>query len=460
MLLESTRHQSPAVSFREALLRGLAPDGGLYLPTAWPVVTLDDLRAWRRLDFADLASHLARRLLAGEFADDVVDRLVRDALNFPVPAIELQPRRFVLELFHGPTLAFKDFGARFLARFFSHLLAERDQRATILVATSGDTGSAVAQGFSGVPRVQVVVLYPKGKVSPFQEAQMATLGGNVTAVRVSGTFDDCQRLVKTAFLDADLSALHLSSANSINIGRLLPQLFYYVAGYLAAAPEVGDEIVFSVPTGNLGNLTAGVIARRIGLPVSRFIAATNVNRVLPDYLDEGVYRPRPSIATLSNAMDVGDPSNFARLLELHGGSVFEIRQTLVSTAITEEETRATIRGVYARTHYVLDPHSAVGWAAADRFVAEVRKSRLRRETASRLRSSGASARQAAGQAESRIIALATAHPAKFDAAIRQELGLAPSLPPVYAGWETRRLLAVDLPRAEYPDFRRLLVSRC
>ena len=201
MLLESTRHRSPVVSFREALLRGLAPDGGLYLPTAWPVMTLDDLRAWRPLGFPDLASRLAQRLLAGELADEVIDRLVHDALNFPVPAIELQPGRFVLELFHGPTLAFKDFGARVLARFFSHLLAERDGHATILVATSGDTGSAVAQGFFGVPRVRVVVLYPNGKVSPFQEAQMATLGGNVTAVRVPGTFDDCQRLVKAAFLD-------------------------------------------------------------------------------------------------------------------------------------------------------------------------------------------------------------------------------------------------------------------
>ncbi len=447
MLLESTRHQSPTVSFREAVLRGLAPDGGLYLPTAWPHLTLDDLRTWRTLPFPDLASRLAARLLAGEFADDVVDRLVRDALNFPVPAIEVQPQRFVLELFHGPTLAFKDFGARFLARFFSHLLAERDGHATILVATSGDTGGAVAQGFFGVPRVQVVVLYPKGKVSPFQEAQMATLGGNVTAVRVAGTFDDCQRLVKEAFLDADLSALHLSSANSINIGRLLPQTFYYVAGYLAVAREIGDRVVFSVPTGNLGNLTAGIIAERIGVPVSRFIAATNVNRVLPDYLDEGVYRPRASIATLSNAMDVGDPSNFARLLELHGGSLEELRRRLHAAAISEEETRATIRHLYARTHYVLDPHSAVGWAAADRFV-------------TRLRSSGASARQAPGQPENPIVTLATAHPAKFDAAIRQELGFAPSLPLPYTGWQARPLLAVDLLRAEYTEFRRLLVSHC
>jgi threonine synthase len=435
MRLESTRRQSPVVSFREALVRGLAPDGGLYLPTAWPAVTLAELRAWRTAPFPDLAVRLAQRLLAGEFADDVIEHLVRDAFDFPVPAIEVEPNRFVLELFHGPTLAFKDFGARFLARFFSHLLGEQGQHATMLVATSGDTGSAVAQGFHAVPRVQVVVLYPKGKVSQFQESQMATLGGNVTAVRVAGTFDDCQRLVKTAFLDGDLARLRLSSANSINIGRLLPQSFYYVAGYLSLVRHVGDEVVFSVPTGNLGNLTAGVIARRIGLPVSRFVAATNINRVLPDYLETGIYRARPSIATLSNAMDVGDPSNFARLLELHGGSLDDLRRNLYSISITEDETRATIRNVYERARYVLDPHSAVGWAAADRFAA----------------SSGA---------RGPIVTLATAHPAKFDWAIREQLGFAPPLPDAYANWRARSLVAVDLEQPDYAEFRRLLVSRC
>ncbi len=433
MLLESTRHQSPAVSFREALLRGLAPDGGLYLPAAWPALALDELRASRRLPFPDLAAALACRLLAGEVPDGVVERLVREALDFPVPTVEIEPGRFVLELFHGPTLAFKDFGARFLARFFGHLLGERDERATILVATSGDTGSAVAQGFHGVPRVQVVVLYPKGKVSPFQEAQMATLGGNVTAVRVAGTFDDCQRLVKNAFLDPELARLHLSSANSINIGRLLPQSFYYVASYLAIAGEIGQEVIFSVPTGNLGNLTAGIIARRLGLPVSRFIAATNINRVLPDYLQTGVYRARPSVATMSNAMDVGDPSNFSRLLEMHGGSADRVRRALSAASITEEETRATIRRVWERDRYVLDPHSAVGWAAADRHVTDDARP---------------------------IITLATAHPAKFDAAIRGILGFAPPLPEAFADWAARPLFAIDLDRAEYDGLRRLLVSSC
>ncbi len=433
MRLESTRHRSPAVSFKEALFGGLAPDGGLYLPASWPSITRDDLRAWRGLPFPDVAVQLAQRLLAGELAQDTIERLVREALNFPAPVVEVEPERFVLELFHGPTLAFKDFGARFLARFFSHLLLEQDDRATILVATSGDTGSAVARGFHLVPRVNVVVLYPKGKVSPFQETQMATLGGNIAAVRVAGTFDDCQRLVKRALLDPGLAALRLSSANSINIGRLLPQSFYYVSGYLSSTADVEDPVVFAVPTGNVGNLTAGVIAQRIGVPISRLVAATNANRVLPDYLETGTYRPRPSIPTLSNAMDVGDPSNMARLVELHAGSIDAMRRHLFSVSVSEEETRATIRAVYTHSGYVLDPHTAVAWAAADRFVEH-------------------------GGASAPIVTLATAHPAKFDTVIRQELGVAPALPPELADWKAGDVRAIDLEGSDYDSFLRLLRS--
>jgi threonine synthase len=445
MLLESTSHGAPAVSFREALVGGLAPDGGLYLPVDWPAVGVETLQRWQPMPFADLSARIATRLLAGEFEPDVIERLVHAALDFPVPTIEVEPGRFVLELFHGPTLAFKDFGARFLARFFSHLLAGRGEHATILVATSGDTGSAVAQGFYGVARVNVVVLYPRGKVSRFQESQMATLGGNVTAVRVEGTFDDCQRLVKTAFLDRELAPLRLSSANSINIGRLLPQTFYYVAGYLATVRRVGEPIVFSVPTGNVGDLTAGVLAQRLGVPVSRFIAATNANRVLPDYLASGVYSPRPSIATSSNAMDVGDPSNFARLLALHGGSVDVLRANVTALSVDEEESRRAMRRLYERTGYVMDPHTAVGWAAADRYSGE---------DGGRLP----------------LVTLATAHPAKFDKVIREELGMAPPLPAQgsaeksnrawsYEGWEKRPTLAVDLEGSDYDQFRRLLRER-
>ena len=289
MILVSTTRIAPPVTFEEALLRGLAPDGGLYLPTVIPGVEPKALASWRGLPIGEVAVRVLSHLVGDEFDRDTLERLTREAFDFPAPTVPIADGLSVLELFHGPTLAFKDFGARFLARVFGSLLGERGGHATILVATSGDTGSAVAQGFHGVPRVRVVVLYPAGKVSPFQEAQMATLGGNVTAVRVPGTFDDCQRLVKQAFLDERLAGLGLSSANSINIGRLLPQAVYYVASWLAAGGDEAGEVVFAVPSGNLGNLTAGVIAQRLGVPVGRFIAATNVNAVLPDYLRTGTY---------------------------------------------------------------------------------------------------------------------------------------------------------------------------
>jgi threonine synthase len=345
----------------------------------------------------------------------------------------LEERLFALELFHGPTLAFKDFGARFMARLFGHALAERGGHATILVATSGDTGSAVARGFAGVPGVRVVVLYPAGKVSPFQEAQMATIGGNVDALRVPGTFDDCQRLVKAAFRDPALSALHLSSANSINIGRLLPQSFYYVAGYLAVAGASGQPVVFSVPSGNLGNLTAGVLAARMGVPIAGFIAATNVNDVLPEFLTSGRYRARPSIATISNAMDVGDPSNFARLLYLSDGSVDTMRKYVRGERITERETRDAIRRAYGRSGLVLDPHGAVAYAAARTYVASTDERHP-------------------------VIALLTAHPAKFGDAIRAELGFEPQLPEQERDWLSRPVLATDLADTRFDTFRRWLLG--
>lgn len=428
MLLYSTHHRSPAVTFRQALGQGLAPDGGLYIPEDLPRVTLADLDAWRQLAWPDVAVQLAQRCLRDEFEPEVIERLTREAFSFPVPTVPLEDRLCVLELFHGPTLAFKDVGARFLARVFSHVLAEQHEHATILVATSGDTGSAVASGFHGVDRVRVVLLYPRGRISRFQEAQMATLGDNVRALSVPGAFDDCQRLVKTAFLDPGLRRLHLSSANSINIGRLLPQSFYYVASYLAATATAGEPVVFSVPSGNLGNLTAGVLAQRMGVPVTRFVAATNANDVLPEYLRTGTYRPRPAVRTRSNAMDVGDPSNFARLADLHGGSVAAMREGIVGMAVDEAETIETIRLLHRRTGYVIDPHGAVGYAAALRYAASDAGSEP-------------------------LVVLATAHPAKFADTITEALGLAPPLPPGYQDWTTRPWLGANLPDTEYRTFR-------
>lgn len=438
MRLVSTRATSAPVTFRAALLQGLAPDGGLYLPDRVQALPLETIASWRGLPLASIAAHVLQHAVGDEFPRDAFDALVRDAFNFPAPTVAVEEGRYVLELFHGPTLAFKDFGARFLARVFGYLLRERGDHATILVATSGDTGSAVAQGFFGVPRVRVVVLYPAGKVSPFQEAQMATLGGNVSAVRVPGTFDDCQRLVKSAFLDAGLSALNLSSANSINIGRLLPQSVYYFASWLQVSAD-GKPVVFAVPSGNLGNITAGVIAQRMGLPVARFIAASNINDVLPEYLRTGLYRARPSVATLSNAMDVGDPSNFARLLELHGHSYDALRANVGGVVVTEEGTRATIREVYTRTGYLLDPHSAVGYASLDESDAWTPEEGVR---------------QASGLSH---VVLSTAHPAKFGAVIEQELGLVPALPDAYRDWANRPLHVHPLEDTSYEGFKEWLV---
>jgi threonine synthase len=433
MLLESTRRESPPVTFRQAIVTGLAPDGGLYLPVGLPILGRNEIGRWRGLPLADLAARLAVRLLEDEFPRDVIERLTADAFSIPAPTVALEGRHWVLELFHGPTLAFKDFGARFLARFFGHLLGETGLTATILVATSGDTGSAVAHGFHGVPHVRVVLLYPKGRVSPFQEAQMASLAGNVRALRVPGTFDDCQRLVKCAFADRTLAPLRLSSANSINIGRLLPQSFYYFASYLAVTETRGERVAFSVPSGNLGDLTAGVIAQRLGLPVQRFVAASNRNDVLPEYLRTGTYRARLAVPTLSNAMDVGDPSNFPRLLALHGDSTDAMRANLAGIAIDEQTTRRTIRELHARTTYVLDPHGAVGYAAACEHART-------------------------DESDFPVVTLATAHPAKFGAVIAEELGFAPALPAGHEDWARRPILAADLADAEYDCFRSWLLS--
>jgi len=432
MKLASTRHAAPSVTFRGALLRGLAPDGGLYLPTSLPPIGSDVMASWRGLSIGEVAVRVLTHLVGDEFGREALAGLARDAFDFPAPTVRLDAALSVLELFHGPTLAFKDFGARFLARVFGYLLKERGDHATILVATSGDTGSAVAQAFHGIPLVQVVVLYPAGRVSPFQEAQMATLGGNVTAIRVPGTFDNCQWLVKKAFLDERLARLNLSSANSINIGRLLPQAVYYVSSWLEAGGREAGEVVFAVPSGNLGNLTAGVIAQRLGLPVGRFLAATNLNDVLPDYLRTGTYRARPARQTMSNAMDVGDPSNLPRLIEIHGNALDALRANVTGMSIDEAETRRTIRETYREAAYLLDPHSAVGIAAATRARTEIGERRP-------------------------IIALATAHPAKFGDVIREELGFDPDMPDRWRGWESRIVRAEELEGLDYEAFRTRLL---
>ncbi len=372
MKLYSTNNPSLRVSLREAVLRGLPEDNGLYMPEQLPRLNTEFIENLRRFTFPEIAFEVSRRLFDGAIPEVDLRDLVQRAINFPAPLVPLDAMKCVLELFHGPSLAFKDFGARFMAGLMSYFNRGESRELTILVATSGDTGGAVAMGFHRTPGIRVVILYPSGKVSPLQEKQLTTLGDNVTAVEVDGVFDDCQALVKRAFLDAGLrEKLRLSSANSINIARLIPQSFYYFEAY-RQLPVDDRPVVFCVPSGNFGNLTAGLMARRMGLPIEQFIAATNVNDVVPRYLNSGDFTPLPTRRTLSNAMDVGNPSNFARMRNLfdlvkgNDGAVWENMRRLISGyAFTDEQTRRAMRLIKERFDYTIDPHGAVGYLALD-----------------------------------------------------------------------------------------------
>ena len=364
MRFVTTRGRAPAASLEFALFDGLAPDGGLYVPELLAPWTADDIEHLPKLSLTELAIRVLRPFVSEEMSDAALDELARDALNFPVPLVAVEPNVYALELFHGPTLAFKDVGARVMARVMAALHDGGDPT-TVLVATSGDTGGAVAHAFYQVPHMRVVVLYPAGRVSPTQEAQLTMFNGergsNVRAYAVDGSFDDCQRLVKSTFGDDDLlRRVRLTSANSINIGRLLPQMIYYFHA-IAQLDAVSATPVVSTPSGNFGNLTAGLMAKRAGLPIARFVAATNVNDVVPAYLATGRFEPRASIHTIANAMDVGNPSNFERMTWLYGGDVDAMRRDIVGSRHDDDEVRATIRRVYEERGYLLDPHSAIAY---------------------------------------------------------------------------------------------------
>jgi threonine synthase len=413
----STRRGGGPVSFGEAALTGLAADGGLFVPEEIPRYSASVETALASLSFAECAYETIRPFVSPDIPDAALQEIVAGSFNFAAPLVPVDNRR-VLELFHGPTAAFKDFGARFMARAFAYLRRAADKPLTILVATSGDTGGAVADGFFGLEGISVVVLYPKGRVSPLQERQIAGLGGNIRALAVEGSFDDCQRLVKNAFSSKQLTRrLDLSSANSINIARLIPQMVYYAAGAAAAAAD-GARPVFCVPSGNFGNLTAGLYAMKRGAPIGGFIAATNINKTVPDYLESGVYTARASLPTISNAMDVGAPSNFERM-KSHW-SLEELRVLIATAALTDDETRETIRSVYEKTGYILDPHGAVGFGAA-----------------SLLKARGLLAGRPA-------VVLETAHPAKFAETVAPLTGPIP-LPPQLRAAENRTVDALVIP---------------
>lgn len=360
----STNHKATPVELSEAVTRGLAPDGGLFMPeriARLPQVFFDNLAD---MSFTEMSQRVARALFPG-VSSEVINRITAETLAFDTPINKIEDSVYALELFHGPTLAFKDVGARFMARLLAHFAKSDGRKLNVLVATSGDTGSAVANGFLGVEGINVYVLYPKGKVSRVQESQFATLGKNITAVEIDGTFDDCQRLVKQAFVDSELNAaMRLTSANSINIARLLPQSFYYFRALAQLKAQGADrDVVVCVPSGNFGNITAGLIAKRMGLGISRFIAANNENDVFLEYLQTGKYSPRPSVQTYANAMDVGAPSNFARILELYGNSHAAIAAEISGFKVSDTEILETIKNVYERDGYIPDPHGACAYRA-------------------------------------------------------------------------------------------------
>lgn len=363
----STNHNTRNVSLREAVVKGLAADRGLFMPERIPTLPSAFFKNIGNLSLQEISYAVANTLFGSDIDSSVLKNIVYDTLNFDIPLIHVNGDIYSLELFHGPTAAFKDVGARFMARLLGHFTRQDDSgMVNVLVATSGDTGSAVANGFLGVEGVRVFVLYPKGKVSKIQEAQFTTLGQNITAIEVNGTFDDCQRLVKSAFLDDDLNAkMKLSSANSINVARFLPQMFYYFHAYaqLLQRGQADKDIVMAVPSGNFGNITAGLIAKRMGLPIKRFIAANNRNDIFYQYLLTGKYEPRASISTIANAMDVGDPSNFARVLDLYGNSHDRVCQDISGCSYSDEQISDTLADTYHRHGYLLDPHGAVAYRA-------------------------------------------------------------------------------------------------
>ena len=362
----STNKKASDATLEEAVVRGLAGDKGLYMPRSIKTLPQSFYDEIENLSFQEIAYRVADAFFGEDILADTLKHIVYDTLNFDTPVVKVKDNIYSLELFHGPTLAFKDVGGRFMARLLGYFIRkEGKKQVNVLVATSGDTGSAVANGFLGVEGIHVYVLYPKGKVSEIQEKQFTTLGQNITAIEVDGTFDDCQALVKNAFMDKELNEhMQLTSANSINVARFLPQAFYYFYAY-AQMKKLGkaDKLVICVPSGNFGNITAGLFGKRMGLPVERFIAANNRNDIFYQYLKTGEYKPRPSVATIANAMDVGDPSNFARILDLYEGSHDAIASEISGETYTDEQIRETVQKTYEETGYLLDPHGACGYRA-------------------------------------------------------------------------------------------------
>ncbi len=425
----STNGKAPLASLEKAVVKGLAEDRGLYMPEHIKPLPKEFFDNIENMSFHDIAFTVAQAFFGEDVPDDDLRRIVCDTLAFDVPAVKVTDNIYSLELFHGPTLAFKDVGARFMARMLQHFLTKGSGEINVLVATSGDTGSAVANGFLGVDGIKVYVLYPKGKVSPIQECQFTTLGQNITAIEVDGVFDDCQALVKNAFMDNELNAkMKLTSANSINVARFLPQSFYYFYAY-AQMKKLGlaDNIVMCVPSGNFGNICSALFGKRMGLPIKRFIAANNSNDIFYKYLQTGKYEPKASVQTIANAMDVGDPSNFARIYDLYGKSHEAISADISGATFSDDQIADAMRSCYADTGYVCDPHGACGYEALKEGLQEG-------ETG---------------------VFLETAHPAKFKSVVDGILHTDIEIPQKLQAFMKGTKQSVSLPN-DYDAFRQLL----
>ncbi|NQT24189.1 threonine synthase [candidate division KSB1 bacterium] len=439
----STNHKAPNVNLADALLTGQAPDLGLYLPESIPQLDSEELRTLKDKSYAEIAFAVLSKYTGGVFSDVVLKTLCKDAYNYDVPLEHITNRTHILRLDGGPTASFKDFAARMMARMFGELLKGSDQELVILTATSGDTGSAVANAFLGVPNVKVMVLFPPDEVSERQRKQMTTLSGNIRTVALDGKFDNCQALVKQAFADPNLEEIRLSSANSINIGRLLPQIVYYIYAYVRLA-EIGEPIQICVPSGNFGNMMGALLAKRMGLPIERLIIATNANDEVPVFFrTEEYHKIEPSRVCISNAMNVGHPSNFARVIDLYRGWIDQtglihrmpdlkrLHEDLWTVSVTDEETRTSIRSAWQNHNLLLEPHGAVGWAGLKKY------------------------QDTEDNPDALTVCVETAHPAKFPEEIEQLLGIIPDTPPSLQGLEDKPEFHIELDN-DYPAFRDLL----
>ena len=420
---------SPKVSFAEAVIKGIAPDKGLYFPDQIEPLSEDFYQNIENLSNIDIAYQAIQQFIGDEIPENELKSILADVLSFEFPVVPISEDMATLELFHGPTMAFKDVGARFMARCLGYFNRNNDNEVTVLVATSGDTGGAVAKGFLGVKGVNVVILYPKGKVSDIQERQLTALGQNITALQVDGVFDDCQQMVKTAFLDQEItSSRQLTSANSINVARWLPQLFYFMFAY-KQLKHLNKELVFSVPSGNFGNICAGIVAHKLGLPIKHFIASVNSNDTIVRYLNNGRYEPKPSVATISNAMDVGDPSNFIRIEKLFDHDLNSLKKKFSSYSFSDIQTKEAMSEIYKNTNYVADPHGAVGYLGLKEYKLNSKEFG---------------------------VFLETAHPVKFLSIVEETLKINADIPE-----QIRGVLHKDkkyIPIQNYDELKRFLIS--